>query len=57
MEKDLVIIDLIKMICEIKDVNIDPKQEFTELVLYSEIRNSVRGVFNSKNILSNYNLI
>ena len=45
------------LIMEIKEVNMDPESKVSQLVLYSSIKGSVRGIFNSESKLNLYNLL
>lgn len=45
------------MITEVKEVNIDPNQINSELVLYSTNKGSVRGIFNKENRFTQYNIL
>jgi hypothetical protein len=44
-------------ICEVKDVNIDLSTRCSNLILFSQIKGIIRGIFNPDNRLTNYNLL
>lgn len=46
-----------QQICEIREVNIDPTSRSSSLVLFSQMKGIIRGIFNPENRLSNYNLL
>jgi hypothetical protein len=45
-----------QQICEIREVNIDSQSRVSSLVLFSQVKGIIRGIFNPENRLSNYNL-
>ena len=50
--------DVATKIAQIREVNIDPKQVLTEVILFQTTAvNDIRGVFNPDLKLSNYNLM
>ena len=50
--------DVATKIAQIREVNIDPKQVLTEVILFQTTAvNDMRGVFNPDLKLSNYNLM
>lgn len=57
VDKDARISKIIQDICDIKEVNIDSKRRSSSLVLFSQIKGIIRGIFNPELLLSNYNLI
>ena len=50
--------DVATKIAQIREVNIDPKQVLSEVILFQTLTNSdIRGIFNPEMKLSNYNLM
>ncbi|CDW76980.1 ubiquitin carboxyl-terminal hydrolase 15 [Stylonychia lemnae] len=57
VERDAKIATIIQQICDIKEVNIDPSQRTSSLVLFSQTKGILRGIFNPEQKLLNYNLL
>ena len=57
VDKDTKISALMQQICDIREVNIDSQARMSSLVLFSQSKGIIRGIFNPDNRLSNYNLL
>ena len=57
VDKDVKIATLIQMVSEVKDVNISATSQTSQLVLYSQTKGVIRGIFNHEYRLTQYNLL
>ena len=57
VEKDIKIGQLMQLICEVKEVNIEPISRISQLCLYSQTKGTIRGIFNPEYRLTQYNLL